>query len=268
MTEADGTPGQPPLLVESEGPRRTLRLNRPDRLNAVSLPLYRALEDELGAIAESPDVRAVVLTGAGRAFCAGADLVAYGEREPTEEERRVYIETGQRVYRALQTLPQPVVAAVNGHAVGAGIELALSCDLVVVSEEAKLRMPEVTLGTFIGGGTSYTLPRRVGRARAAELVLLGRFFDGHEAVSWGLANRCVPADEVEEAALELADRLARNAPISLRLAKRLLDRAASVEPEEALRLEAEALAACMASDDWKEGVEAFAERREPEFRGV
>lgn len=257
-----------PLLQEVEGPIRILRLHRPDRLNAVSLPLYRALESELAGIAESTDVRAVVLTGSGRAFCAGADLKAYGDRQPTPEERREYIETGQRVYRALQTLPQPVVAAVNGHAIGAGIELALSCDFVVVADEAKLRLPEVTLGTFIGGGTAYTLRRRVGHARAVELILLGRFFSGSEAAVWGLANGSFPAERVLPHAVDLARALARNAPISMRLAKRLLDRAASLEPEEAMREEAEALFACMASEDWQEGVQAFAEGRDPEYRGV
>ncbi|MDX1578921.1 MAG: enoyl-CoA hydratase/isomerase family protein, partial [Gemmatimonadota bacterium] len=240
----------PPLVSESDGPLRTLRLDRPERLNAVSLPLYRALESELDAIARSTEVRAVILTGTGRAFCAGADLVAYGEREPTLEERREYIETGQRVYRAIQTLPQPVVAAVNGHAIGAGIELALSCDFVIVAEGAKLRLPEVTLGTFIGGGTSYTLRRRVGYARAAELVLLGDFFSGRDAEAWGLANESAPASRVLERARALGARLAKNAPISMRLAKRLLDRAGHLEPEEAMRLEAEALFACMASEDW------------------
>ncbi len=257
-----------PLVVEGDGAIRTLRLNRPDRLNAVSMPLYRALESALADVAGDPSVRAVILTGTGRAFCAGADLKAYEEREPTREERVDYVETGQRVYRALQTLPQPVVAAVNGPAVGAGIELALSCDLIVVAEDAKLRLPEVTLGTFIGGGTSYTLRRRVGGAKAAELILLGRFFDGRDAVAWGLANEAAPADEVLSRARALAEVLARNAPISMAFAKRLLDRAEFMTPDEALRLEAEALFACMGSEDWQEGVRAYAEKRDPSYRGA
>ena len=257
-----------PLLVEAEGPLRILRLNRPERLNAVSLPLYQALERELARIGGDAGARCVILTGTGRAFCAGADLKAHQDRRLGPEERRIYIETGQRVYRAIQTLPQPVVAAVNGHAIGAGCELALSCDFVIVAEEAKLRMPEVTLGTFIGGGTAYTLRRRVGYARAAELILTGRFFTPGEALAWGLANEKAPASEVLAAARALATRLARNAPISMRLAKRLLDRADSAAPAEALELERDALAACMASEDWREGVAAFAEKRDPVYRGV
>ncbi len=237
-------------------------------MNAVSLPLYQALETELGSIAADFETRVVILTGAGRAFCAGADLKEHHDHEPTPEERRDYIDTGQRVSRALQTLPQPVVAAVNGHAIGAGIELALSCDFVIVADDAKLRLPEVTLGTFIGGGTAYTLRRRIGHARAAELILLGRYFTAGEALSWGLANQTETAAEVLPAARVLAERLGKNAPIPMRLAKRLLDRAEFVPPDEALRLEAEALLACMTSEDWREGVEAFAAKRDPVYRGV
>lgn len=160
-----------------------------------------------------------------------------------------------------------MIAAVNGHAIGAGIELALSCDFVVMAHEAKLRLPEVTLATFIGGGTAYTLQRRVGYAKAAELILLGGFFSGREAFEMGLANRLAPAEEVLPAARELALELARNAPLSMRLAKRLLDRAARLGPEEAMEEEAPALEECMSSEDWHEGVRAFAEGRDPTYRG-
>lgn len=246
---------------------RTFRLNRPERLNAVSLPLYQALEVGLADTVDEPDIRAVIITGVGRGFCAGADLKAHGERAQTPAERREYIETGQRVYRAIQTLPQPVIAAVNGHAIGAGIELALSCDFVVMAEEAKLRLPEVTLGTFIGGGTAFTLRRRVGYAKAAELILLGDFFSGREALEMGLANRLTAAANVLPAALELASRLARNAPISMRLSKQVLDRADQLGPEGTMQAEADALDECMVSEDWREGVRAFAEGRDPVYRG-
>ena len=225
------------------------------------------LEAELARIGEDFETRVVILTGAGRAFCSGADLKAHRDHEASLAERRPYIETSQRVFRAIQTLPQPVVAAVNGHAIGAGCEMALSCDFLIVAEEAKLRMPEVALATFIGGGTAYTLRRRIGHARAAELILTGRYFTPEEAGAWGLANDVLPAAEVFPAARALAARLARNAPISMRLAKQLLDRAEAVDPDEALRLEAEALFTCMASEDWREGLAAFAEKRDPVYRG-
>lgn len=254
--------------------------------------MYEMMEAELARIAADFETRVVVVTGTGRAFCSGADLKAHRDEAPTVDgnrvhidtgervsrgvraapaasmrRRRAYIDTGQRVFRAFQTLPQPVVAAVNGHAIGAGCELALSCDFLIVAEEAKLRMPEVALGTSIGGGTAYTLRRRIGHARAAELILMGRYFTPEEAGAWGLANQVLPAEEVLPAALDLAGQLARNAPISMRLAKRLLDRAESVDPDEALRLEAEALFTCMASEDWREGLAAFAQKRDPIYRG-
>lgn len=247
---------------------RILRLNRPERLNAVSLGMYQMLEAELEQIAQDFETRVVIFTGQGRAFCVGADLKAHHGDEPTLEERREYIEVSQRVFRMIQTLPQPVIGAVNGHAIGAGIEIALSCDFVLVADEAKLRLPEVTLGTFIGGGTAYTLRRRVGHARAAELILLGDFFTPAQALEWGLANRTMPSADVLPAALELAGRLTKNAPISLRLAKRVLDQAEMIDAEAALKLESEALFTCMASEDWREGLEAFAEQREPKYRGV
>ena len=255
------------VLSETDGPIRLLWLNRPDRLNAVSLTLYQELERALAAAADDRGIRAVIITGVGRAFCAGADLKAHGERPQTPEERREYIETGQRVYRSIQTLPQPVVAAVNGHAVGAGIELALSCDFVVMAEDAKLRLPEVALGTFIGGGTAYTLRRRVGYAKAAELILLGEFFSGRDAHEMGLSNELAPAGQVLDRARDLAGRLAKNAPISMRLSKRVLDLAEYATPDEAIAAEARALDECMASADWREGVAAFAEGRDPDYRG-
>ena len=229
--------------------------------------MYEMLEAELARIGTDFETRVVILTGAGRAFCSGADLKAHRDHEASLAERRPYIETSQRVFRAIQTLPQPVVAAVNGHAIGAGCEMALSCDFLIVAEEAKLRMPEVALATFIGGGTAYTLRRRIGHARAAELILTGRYFTPAEAGAWGLANEVLPASEVFPTARALAARLARNAPISMRLAKQLLDRAEAVDPDEALRLEAEALFTCMTSEDWREGLAAFAEKRDPVYRG-
>lgn len=261
------TPDSAPVLVRHEGPLAFLTLNRPARLNAVSLPLYEALAAVLHDLGNDSAIRAVVITGAGRAFCVGADLKAHGEAQPTREERRRYAETGQRVYRALQTLPKPVVAAVNGHAIGAGLELALSCDVIIVAEDAKLRFPEFALGTFVGGGLTYTLVQRVGVCRAKELVFLAEFFDGREAARIGLVNRCVPTAEVLVDATTLAHRLAAMAPVPLALAKQLFDQAWHADAEAALKRETEALLQCMETSDWREGIEAFHERREPRFTG-
>ena len=183
------------------------------------------------------------------------------------DERKAYVDAGQRVHRLLQTIPKPVVAAVNGHAIGAGLELALSCDFIIVAEDAKLRLPEIGLGTFVGGGTTYTLAQRVGYTKAKELIMLGLMFYGKEAEAIGLANAALPADAVLGAASELAAELSRKAPISMAFAKRLLDRARDVDSETALRLEARALLQCMETRDWREGIDAFNEKRDPNFIG-
>jgi len=260
-------PTEDPVIVEPDGPITTIRLNRPARLNAVSLELYRALAAVVKKASRDRATRALVLTGTGRAFCVGADLKAHASEKRAAQWRAAYVRAAQAAAWALHTCPKPVVAAVNGHAVGAGLELALSCDLVVVAQEAKLRFPEVALGTFVGGGVTYALAQRVGGSRARELLLLADFFTPAEALEMGLANRVVPADRVSAEARALADRVARNAPVSLAHLKDLLHRAPEVGLRQAMALEAKALIACMSTRDWVEGVIAFREKRTPDFVG-
>ena len=266
----EGGPATEPgsvLLVERRGAVTVLTLNRPDRLNAVTLELYRELGVVLASLAREPGARPVVLTGAGRAFCVGADLRAHGEAEPDAAHRRRYVRAAQRANRAIQRYPWPVVAAVNGHAIGAGLELALSSDLIVMAGEARLRLPEVSLGTFLGGGVTYTLPALVGQARARELILLGRFFSAEEALSMGMANEVLPSPRVLERGVELAEALAAQAPIPLREAKRLLRTAPRRSHREAMAAEERVLLRCMQTDDWAEGIRAFHEKRPPSFHG-
>ena len=168
---------------------------------------------------------------------------------------------------AIMRCSKPVVAAVHGHAIGAGLELALACDLSVVAVEAKLRFPELGLGTFVGGGTTFTLVERVGMTRARELLLLGRFFRGDDAAGWGLCNEAAAAQEVPERADRLAAEVAAQAPRSVALAKRLLREARDRTIEQALVAERDALAACIGTPDWREGLAAFRDKRTPEFRG-
>jgi enoyl-CoA hydratase len=244
-----------------------LTLNRPDRLNAVSERLYGALLDGVRRAEKDESVRAVVVTGSGRAFCAGADLKAHAESEAGLKQRRRYARAAERANRALQRCSKPVIAAVNGHAVGGGLELALSCDFMIVAAEAKLRFPELSLGTFVGGGVSYTLPERVGVTRARELLLLGDFFSGTDAAATGLANRAVASAHVATVSAALAERLAAQAPIPLRLARRLLRRAQRMGRGAVMAAETRALVQCMGTEDWKEGVVAFREKRPPRYTG-
>lgn len=265
---AGRSPGdEAPVLVDRDGPVLRLTLNRPHRLNAVSRPLYEGLIEALDAADGDGDIRCIVLTGAGRAFCAGADLKAHAAGPPDEDERARYIDAAQRANHRLQTVSQPVVAAVNGAAVGGGLELALSCDLIVVADDAKLRLPEVALGTFIGGGVAYTLVERVGVAKARELIYFGDFFSGADAVRMGLANRSVAASEVLDTALEWAERLAERAPRSMSAAKRLIGHAADRTRADVMDEERAALDDIFGTEDWAEGIAAHREGRPPRYTG-
>ncbi len=267
MSRGPDGPSTDPVLSRREGRVLVLTLNRPERLNAVSLPMYERWHAALAAAGRDRNIRSVVLTGAGRAFCVGADLKAHGSGPPSGDHRRRYVRTAQRVNRQIQAGPKPVVAAVNGHAIGGGLEMALSSDFIVVAEDAKLRFPEISLGTFVGGGTVYTLADRVGAAKARELIYLGEFFLGADALAMGIAYRALPAEEVLGAALDLAQRLADKAPISLAWAKRLIGAAGTMPHDKALRLEARALERIFGTKDWEEGVRAFHENRPPRFTG-
>ena len=256
-----------PVLASRDGRLLTLTLNRPHRLNAVSLSLYERLVAELECADEDGDIRCVILTGSGSAFCAGADLKAHRDRPQSPEERRRYIEMAQRANHLIQTIGTPVVAAVNGHAVGAGLELALSADFAIVADDARLRLPEVAFGTFVGGGAVYTLAERVGVLKAREIILLGDFFSGAEAAAMGVVNGAVPAAEVLDEATRLAHRLAGHAPIPLAAAKKLVGPAAALSREEALERERAALEEIFGTADWREGLAAFHEKRPPKYRG-
>ena len=256
-----------PVLASRDGPLLTLTLNRPHRLNAVSLRLYERLAAELEAADGDRDTRCVIVTGNGRAFCAGADLKAHRDRTPSPDERHRYTRLGQRTNHLIQSIGTPVVAAVNGHAIGAGLELALSADFAIVAEDARLRLPEIALGTFVGGGAVYTLAERVGVLRAREIICLGDFFSGAEAAAMGALHRAVPVAEVLPEATRLAHRLARRAPIPLAAAKKLIGPASALPREEALERERAALEEILGTADWREGLAAFHEKRRPRFRG-
>jgi len=256
-----------PVLVSRDGFVVTLQLNRPERMNAVSLDLYRTLERELSKHAGDPEVRALIITGSERAFCVGADLNAHARGTGGEDARKVYVEAAQTVNRRIQTIPKIVVAAATGHAIGAGFELLIACDLSVVSEDAKYRFPELSLGTFVGGGVTRGLLQRVGRGRTNELLFLCPMLTGREAFEAGLVNRAVPASEVMETAKAFAREAAARAPISVARAKALLNQAGQLPLDDVLDLESDALLACMNSTDWAEGLAAFHEKREPKFMG-
>lgn len=243
----------------------TIALERPDRLNAVTPDLYAGIQAAFDRAA-ADDARAVVLRGEGRAFCVGADMQEHDARDWTRAEREAYVQRAQDAARTVQTHNAPVVAAVQGYAIGAGAELAMSADFVLAAEDAEFRFPETTIGTYVGGGLTYTLPARVGAAKARELVLQGATVTGTDAAKMGLATDAVPDADLQATAADLAADLATNAPIPMRLAKDQFDPAGD-DRDAMLAAEADALLDCMETADWREGVDAFAEDRTPTFEG-
>lgn len=268
MSSADRTlPCYETLLVSQHNHVLEVRFNRPERLNAVIEALYRELLDVLQYAAQTPDVRSVVLTGEGRAFCVGADMKAHGGAARTLFQRRAYLQLGNDVCEAIIKLNKPVVAAVNGYALGAGAEMAVSCDFIVMADEAQIGFPETSIGTCVGGGVSKLLPQLVGLAQARRLLYLGDKISGTEAATIGLALASHPQTDLLSEALALAEKLARQAPVSMAMLKPLVNRGGHTSLESQLQQELDAVFTCSTTDDWQEGVDAFAERRKPDFQG-
>ena len=254
------------LRVEVDGPVATLTLDRPEALNALTIPMKLALRAELERIAVDRAVRAVILTGAGRAFCAGQDLA---ERErpdaaPLDEEVR---ERYNPIIRALRSMGQPVIAAVNGVAAGAGASLAFACDLRIAAADARFVLAFGRIGLIPDSGATWLLPRLVGAARAAEMALVGDPISAEEALRIGLVSRVVPNDDLQAEARTLADRVAAGAPLAVALTKGALERAATIDLDEALEGEAKLQGIAGASADHAEGLAAFREKRPPQFTG-
>lgn len=243
-----------------------IRFNRPLRLNAVTQQLYDDLNAALSRAEADRDVRVVLLTGEGRAFCVGADLKEH-KIGRTAFDRRQYLNGEQVVCKRILQLRKPVVAAVNGFALGAGAEMAMASDFVVMAESAKIGLPEISIGTFLGGGVTWLLPRLVGLAKARELVFLGERIDGAEAVRIGLANRVFADEGFLDSAREFARKIAVKAPFSMELAKEQLNMAAERTLDAALVAELEGMMFASTTRDWQEGIDAFAEKRSPVFRG-
>jgi enoyl-CoA hydratase len=253
-----------PVLVSRDGACVWVTLNRPDRLNAVSEGLYRGLIEALDDI-DGSDARVVVLEGAGRAFCAGADLKAHAAgRKP--DEQRAYVRLGTEACLRLGTIAQPVIAAVHGYAIGAGAEIALSCDVMITTPDAGLAFPEASLATYVGGGVTATLPRLIGLAKATELLMFGKPISGEDAVSLGLAIAAVPEEELKAHTHSAAAELAQQGPLSIRQLKKHL-RGPSRVSADAAREEEEALIRLMETADWREGVAAAADRRVARYLG-
>lgn len=254
------------LLVTHEGAVCTLTLNRPDKLNALNAELIAALDKALDALHGNADVRCVILTGAGeKAFAAGADIEAMSTMSTVQA--KAFADLGHRVGSKLEGLGVPVIAAVNGFALGGGCELALACDFIYASDRAKFGQPEVNLGVIPGFGGTQRLARRVGIGRARELCYTGDIITAEEALRIGLANVVVPGAELLAKAQDTAKKIATKGPLAIAQCKRVIERGIDLPLSAANELEAQAFSALFGSSDQKEGMAAFTGKRKAVFTG-
>jgi enoyl-CoA hydratase len=252
------------LLIEQEGPLTTLTLNRPDKLNALNADLLRDLGAAFTSIAGAPP-RVVIVTGAGKAFSAGADISEMSAMSTVEAKRRA--DHGHALAALIEMVPCPVIAAVNGFALGGGCELAMACDFIYAADTAKFGQPEVNLGVIPGFGGTQRLARRIGIGRAREMVYTGEIIAADKALAIGLVNAVVLKDELLARVRALADQIASKGPLAVAQAKRAMLRGVTGDMTAANELEAQAFAMLFGSEDQKEGMRAFVEKRKPEFKG-
>jgi enoyl-CoA hydratase len=256
------------LAVETAQPGvMRVALNRPQAANALNTQMARDLAALWSGLADDPgDVRCVVLTGAGeRAFCAGADLKErLGMSDADWQSQHVVFE---RQYQALLEVPVPVIAAVNGHAYAGGLEMMLACDFAYAVPAARFALTEVTLGIMPGAGGTQLLPRAVGERRAKEIILTGRPFGAEEALAWGLVNRLVEREALIDAALAAASQIAENAPLAVRQAKKAIHAGLQLDLKSGLLFEIEAYNRLVPTEDRREGIRAFNDKRKPRFAG-
>jgi enoyl-CoA hydratase len=257
---------EPAVILDAAGAVATVTISRPAVLNALDEQTLRELGAVLAALGESPIVRCVILTGAGeKAFVAGADIGGMSALGP--RQARAFAELGHEIGDAIESLPVPVIAAVNGFALGGGCELALACDFIYAARNARFGQPEVNLGVIPGFGGTQRLPRRVGVARARELIYTGAIIGADEALRIGLVNAVVEPADLMPRVHAVADLIAAKAPLAIADAKRAMRHGADLPLAEAHELERQLFAGLFATDDQKEGMRAFVEKRAAKFEG-
>lgn len=243
----------------------TLTFDRPKALNALSLEVIGEFHKAISEVERMEEVKVLILTGAGRAFVAGADIEVLQGLDPLGAKQ--FALAGQWALFALEAMDIPVIACVNGFALGGGCEIAMACDFVCASEKAKLGQPEINLGLIPGFGGTQRLARLVGKARAKELCMTGRVITAQEAFAMGLVTRVFPAETLMEETFKIAKTIAKKGLVSLRAVKHVIDNGFDVDLKNGCALEADAFSICFASPDQKEGTAAFLEKRPPEFTG-
>jgi enoyl-CoA hydratase len=254
------------ILFEVQDGVGVLTFNRPKALNALSPKTLEEVNDVVERVWQDDSVRVLVLTGAGeKAFVAGADITEFPTMNPLQA--RHFAEMGQGVFFKLEHLPKPVIACVNGFALGGGCEIAMSCDFIYASDKARFGQPEINLGLTPGFGGTQRLARMIGRAKAKELCMTGEMIDAQQAKELGLVAKVFPAEQLVEETMKAARLLATRSQGVLRSLKQVINRGVDIDLKNGCALEAEAFGLCFASLDAKEGVSAFLEKRKPDFKG-
>ncbi|HEX9446312.1 MAG TPA: enoyl-CoA hydratase-related protein [Candidatus Binatia bacterium] len=251
------------IAVEKEGHLGIVTLNRPQQLNALSFGLVKETALAMEAMDQDPEIRVIIVTGGEKVFAAGADIKEMADAGPFDERVQ-----GRLAYRdRINKITKPVVAAVSGYALGGGCELALSADIIIASETARFGQPEINLGTIPGSGGTQRLTRLVGKYRAMEMVLCGETIEAEEARRLGLVNKVVPVEFLLEEAKEIAGKIAAKPPLAVRFAKEAIQKALNTTLDEGLEYERKSFYLLFSSEDRREGMKAFLEKRKPEFKG-
>jgi enoyl-CoA hydratase len=254
------------IVFEVENDIATITFNRPKALNALNSELLKEFSHALDAIFENEDIRVLILTGTGdKAFVAGADITELATFDTLGAKH--FSQTGHDIIHKLQTLPIPVIAAVNGFALGGGTELAIACDFIYASENASFGQPEINLGLIPGFGGTQRLPRLIGKNRAKEMIFTGKMVSAAEAKEMGLVNRVCSQEGLMDEVRKTAKTIAAKGKVSLRAAKQAINAGMNVDVMTGCMYEIDAFAVCMASEDSREGTTAFLEKRKPEFKG-
>lgn len=253
------------VILQKEGRIATITIDRQEALNALNPEMLEEFDGALDEVKQDSQIRALIITGAGRSFVAGADIAVQSVFDV--DGGRAWGRKGSAIFRKLEEMEIPTIAAVNGFALGGGCELALACDLILASTKAKFGQPEVGLGIPPGFSGTQRLPRRIGIAKAKELIFTGEMIGGEEAEKIGLANRTVEPDALMDAAREMAGKIAKNAPIAVKYAKACINRGMDVDMGTGIAIENELFAMCYATEDQKNGMQAFLRKEQVEFKG-